>query len=178
MADYSEVLPIILKAEGGDVNDPDDPGRATRKGVTQEAYDAWRVSVKLPKQSVFNMSDAECSDVYKTRYWDVIKGDLLPDQIALVLFDCAVNQGAGYAAKLLQWAVKVPQDGVIGQGTLKAVAAKNDSWLAEDLIWARHNRYLATCRAWRAAKKPNPYKYIDGWNNRLDALRDILLPFR
>jgi len=36
MADFNSFLPILLKFEGGYVNDPADPGGETNKGVTME----------------------------------------------------------------------------------------------------------------------------------------------
>ena len=174
MHNFSEALPHILKFEGGYVNDPDDPGGATNKGITQAVYDSWRISKNLQKQPVRLITDSEVSVLYKQNYWDAIKGDNLPTHTSLVIFDAAVNQGLGYAAKLLQYAVKVPQDGTIGPGTLAAVNSKSDIQLAQDILWARVFRYVAICRAWRMKGKANPYKYIDGWLSRLDSLRGVI----
>ena len=53
--------------------------------------------------------------------WDRVDGDRLPDSIALLVFDAAVNNGTGRAVRWLQQAVLVAQDGVIGPRTLQAI---------------------------------------------------------
>ena len=52
-----EALIFTLKWEGSVFTDhPLDPGGATRYGVIQSRYDQYRVSKKLPKQSVEKIS--------------------------------------------------------------------------------------------------------------------------
>jgi lysozyme family protein len=61
--------------------------------------------------------------LYKRRYWDKVQGDELPSGVDYVVFDAAINSGAGRAAKWLQACVGVEPDGGIGPKTLAAVAA-------------------------------------------------------
>lgn len=44
MADINVLVPLILKWEGGFVNDPDDLGGATNMGVTLATYRQYRKS--------------------------------------------------------------------------------------------------------------------------------------
>lgn len=174
-------LPFVLHWEAGRVDDPQDPGGRTAYGITQRTYDRWRTAHGLAYevgQDVWRIELATVRTIYYTDYWSAIAADQLPDPVALVLFDAAVNQGADYARKLLQWGVGVVQDGVIGPRTLGAVANYPAAWLAEDLVWARMNRYRALVRQWRAQGKPNPDRFLDGWLNRLDACRDLLPAYR
>jgi lysozyme family protein len=166
---FEVALPFVLQWEGGYVDDPDDPGGATNFGITQNTYTAWLRPVA--SRPVKLITTAEVQAIYRTNYWDAIHGNALPAIIRPILFDCAVNQGVGYARKLLQWAVGAKQDGVIGTQTLAAVQAYNPELLARELLWARMLRYVALCRAWKVAGKANPHKFLDGWIRRLDALR-------
>jgi lysozyme family protein len=62
----------------------------------------------------------QAKHIYKSDYWDAIKGDHLPPMIATLVFDSAVNQGVFRATKLMQTALKVSADGIIGKKTLAA----------------------------------------------------------
>lgn len=166
-----KVLAYLDRREGGLVDDPDDPGGRTNRGVTQKVYDGWRMGQHLGTQKVDFITDDEVRAIYTQLYWAPVSGDVLPPRVALVVFDAAVNQGVTYAKQVLQYCVKVPQDGELGPQTLKAVATADVSDLVNELIWQRMNRYRATCRLWQKQGKPNPWKFIDGWGTRLDVCR-------
>lgn len=77
------------------------------------------------------MPYSEAKEIYKAWYWDLIKADQLPDAVAFIAFDAAINQGVGRASKFLQLAYNssVPKgkaikvDGVLGPITLGAVTS-------------------------------------------------------
>lgn len=102
-------------------NNPHDPGGATYSGVTQRAYDGYRNLKKLPIQSVRRMADDECKDIYRTQYWAAARGADLPAGLDLCQYDEAVNSGPLEAAKLLQQALGVNADGMIGLETMNAL---------------------------------------------------------
>lgn len=95
--DIARALPIILQFEGGLVDDPNDPGGRTNKGITKKVYDAFRQSKELSAQDVALISDVEVEEIYKTGYWDTVGGDTLEWPINLILFDTAVNTGVKQA---------------------------------------------------------------------------------
>jgi lysozyme family protein len=59
--------------------------------------------------------------LYRTDYWNKIKGDLLPVPVAILVFDWAVNSGVSRAVKALQTVVNADADGVLGSRTVAAV---------------------------------------------------------
>ncbi len=118
---FEQCLALTLVWEGGYVNDPADPGGATMKGVTQKVYDAYRAGKHLSTRSVAQIEDLELRDIYRTRYWDLVGGDKLPMGVDMALFDFAVNSGVRRAVKEAQSLVGVPQDGVMGNGTLMGI---------------------------------------------------------
>lgn len=124
-SNYKPSLDLVLQHEGGYVNDPQDPGGATNKGVTQAVYDAWRRAQGLPSRSVASIGDAEVGSIYKNNYWDRVMGDELPSGVDYSVFDFAVNSGVNRAARYLQRAVGVADDGKIGPKTLAAVKVKD-----------------------------------------------------
>ena len=82
--------------------------------------------------------------IYKRDYWDSVKGDVLPAKLNTIVFDAAVNQGVDAAIKMLQKAVGVAQDGILGRDTLLAVTTKSGRDLCCKLLTERAMRYIGT----------------------------------
>jgi lysozyme family protein len=122
--DFDKSLQLVLVHEGGFVNHPRDPGGATMKGVTLETFRRYFGADKTVND-LRNITQAQLAHVYRTGYWDKCKCDQLPVGIDYAVFDVAVNSGPGRAAKFLQAAVGVAQDGAIGPGTLGKVETRD-----------------------------------------------------
>ena len=105
MADINVLVPLILKWEGGFVNDPDDLGGATNMGVTLATYRQYRKSRNLPAPTVDdlkNLSREEWTDILKTYYWDRWQADRIRDQsVANILVDWVWASGA--------YGIRIPQ---------------------------------------------------------------------
>lgn len=117
-------LEQVLKHEGGWSDHPADPGGATMKGVTLKTYSDW-LGRQASKDELRNIPDSHLSMIYKTRFWDAVRGDDLPTGVDFAVFDMAVNSGPGRAARLLQAAVGATPDGAIGPKTLAAVRERD-----------------------------------------------------
>ena len=122
---YQSALNHVLQSEGLWSDNPADPGGATMKGVTLSVYQAWKGNSHISKEDLRNISDQEVADIYKQNYWDKVKGDDLPSGVDYAVFDASVNMGVGRASKLIQTAVGVPADGVIGNQTVQAIKNAN-----------------------------------------------------
>jgi len=83
-----------------------------------------------PMEDIKNLTLERAQQIYRRDYWDKLHADDLPKQVRFAVFDGAVNSGVGQAAKWLQRAVGVKDDGIIGQGTLAAVRAMDQYKLA------------------------------------------------
>jgi len=118
---FDLALRALLKHEGGYVNHPSDPGGMTNLGVTKRVWEEW-VGHVVSEQTMRSLTPAMVAPLYKAKYWDKIKGDDLPDGVDYAVYDLAVNSGVGRASKMLQEAVGATADGMIGKGTLAAVA--------------------------------------------------------
>jgi lysozyme family protein len=143
---FEACLPFTLTEEGGNSNDPHDPGGRTHKGIIQREYDRYRRSKGLSLQSDYAMSDDEVREIYWTEYWLPHCPGLRPG-LDLSYFDNCVNEGPRRATILLQQALHVQADGVWGPGTQKAVdAATNIVALVKEYSeWrARFYRGLGT----------------------------------
>lgn len=157
-SNFDTSLAAVLTHEGGYVNDPQDPGGATNRGVTQGTYDLWRVDHQLPPRPVKDITPAEVMAIYKKRYWDAVCGDLLPSGLDYCLFDFAVNSGPKRAATYLQRVLGVADDGKIGPETLDAAERVPTT----DLIHAIGNLRQAFLE-----KQPTFPRFGRGWTRRV-----------
>lgn len=164
---FPEALAHTLQFEGGWSNNPNDPGGATMKGITQRTYNQY-LGRQASQDELRNISDAQIADVYRKDYWDPIAGNELPDGLDFAVFDMAVNAGPQEAIRLLQRLVGVPADGVMGPATLaavkEAVAADGTQHLINAYTEARQSYYR---------QLPNYVHFGDGWGKRTDSVASL-----
>ncbi len=140
-------------------NDPNDPGGATYSGVTQKEYTAWRVYVaKLLSRHVLDMTDGECKAIYKTQYWDAVRGDEVWAGMDILLYDIAVNSGPGRSIKFLQQALGVSVDGQFGLETLGVLNAVRDRKTLIQKICANRMSFWHSLTTW--------WRFGKGWSAR------------
>ena len=144
---FDTALAFVLGFEGGYSDHPSDPGGRTNLGITQGTLDAFRRDhdPSLPAD-VRSLKRAHAARIYRSGYWDAVDGDELPPGIALLAFDCAVNQGPGRAVRLLQEAAGVTADGKIGPKTLAAIREASPLTLIREYALRRALAYVATGR--------------------------------
>ena len=116
---------MLMKHEGGFVNNPHDNGGATKFGVTIGVLQSWRRRIN-PKaivtvQMVRDLKLEEARDIAKFLYWDRVSGDLLPKGLDYAVFDWAYHAGPDRPARTLQRILRVESDGRIGPRTIKAM---------------------------------------------------------
>lgn len=152
-------LARVLAHEGGNVDDPHDPGGRTSRGVTQRVYDAWRKGRGQGSRDVFLASMAEVRAIYLEQYWHRVRADDLPGGLDYAVFDAAVNSGPVQAVKWLQRGLGVRVDGVVGQVTLGAARASGDIQAQIAALCARRLAFLKQLRTWR--------RFGTGWTRRV-----------
>ncbi|ODS23311.1 N-acetylmuramidase [Candidatus Endobugula sertula] len=172
MADFKIAIEATLKAEGGYVNDLDDPGGETYKGIARNRNAKWPgwVNIDLLKnkrQFPKNLEDdvdlqSKVLALYEANYWDKIKGDDITDQdVAESIFDFAVNAGPRTSSKLAQIAVSAKADGVIGPNTLEKINTDNKRAFLATFALAKIGRYVNICENRKESRK-----YFFGWVRR------------
>jgi lysozyme family protein len=146
---FDRVMPVILKMEGGKVDDPKDPGGRTNQGITQRVYDAYRRRKGMQTRDVYVMLDAERDDIYRSQYWNAVHGDQLPEGVGLTVMDGAVNSGVSQSIKWLQRALGVEANGTIGNVTLDAInrTTDNDALIAD--IIAQREAFLKALKTFK-----------------------------
>ncbi len=103
METFDRCIRAVLSEEGGLSDHPQDPGGLTKYGISRRAY---------PDLDIRRLTMDEAIELYRRDYWNPVHGTDLPASLALLVFDSAVNQGAGTAVRLLQKAVGVTEDEV------------------------------------------------------------------
>jgi len=137
---FEQSLKMLLHHEGGYVNHPKDPGGETNLGVTRAVYEQW-VGRQVMDGEMKALTVEDVAPIYKTNYWDRIRGDDLPSGLDFAAFDWAVNSGTGRPAKVIQKYIGAKQDGAIGPKTLTLVAENDPSNIIQYLYEARQKFY-------------------------------------
>lgn len=171
MADVMKLVPFILKWEGGFVDDPDDLGGATNRGVTIGTYATYCKKKGYPAPTVErlkNLSEKDWAEILKTMYWDRWKADDIKSQsVANILVDWVWASGVN-GIKIPQQVLGVTVDGIVGTKTLAALNARNPKELFEEIKEARVQFIEDICR-----KRPANNKFKKGWLNRINNLQYV-----
>lgn len=164
-ADLTRAMRVVLKWEGGFVDDPDDRGGRTNQGITQQVYDAWRRRQGRPVLDVKDIEQTEVHAIYENDYWRPAACDRLQHPLQLAQFDTAVNMGIRRAVRVLQEAAGAAVDGSFGPATQRACAVCDLGETLRRYLTIREGLYR------RFAQAPGQAKFLKGWLNRLDDLR-------
>lgn len=137
---FELIMAVILKHEGGYVNDPDDLGGETKYGITKRNY---------PNLDIKNLTRAEAIEIYKRDFYIPLKiAEFTNMNLALNYMDMAVNAGKKNAKELMDMA-KIRQE-------------KNGGALLQHYKDLRKEYYQ------RIAEYRNNKKYLKGWLSRVD----------
>jgi lysozyme family protein len=132
-SNFQKCLDLVLKSEGGWVNNFSDPGGETNLGVTKKVWEEW---VGHDVKTMKGLTPKDVAPMYQAKYWMSCYANQLPKGVDYMAFDMAVNAGPGRAIKLLQESVGCVPDGVIGPRTMQLIDQKN----AQDVVQAYSNR--------------------------------------
>lgn len=164
MQTVREIATEIVAREGGFVNDPDDPGGATKYGVTIHTMRA--LGIDLDRDGAVTISDVRALtkehaiEIFEKHYFEKPLIALLPQVLHATVFDMYVNAG-GNAVKILQRLLRemghrVVADGVLGPQTIGAAQAaylEAPDFLADAYGIARRNYYFRIADRRKASRK-------------------------
>jgi lysozyme family protein len=137
---FQECLVKVLKHEGGFVNHPSDPGGMTNLGVTKKVWEEW-VGHEVDEKAMRALTPEIVGPMYEMKYWRTSYCEKLPRGLDLLVFTMAVNSGSGRSVKLLQDAIGVVTDGVIGPNTMAKINEANVEVLIDKFSEARTSFY-------------------------------------
>jgi lysozyme family protein len=195
MANHQLLVDHILRSEGGCSSDPEDNalkyghsgvlGKGydnrhpnnyvhTCKGVIWSTYVAYcKIKKKTPNaQEFLKMSPALWGDIYKTLFWDKVRGDEIKSQaIAEILVEAVWGGGLqGMVREMQRWlntkGASLEVDGAIGKLTIAALNKYTKTAASQkelfDTLTAQRLRYLKSLGDW--------WKYGNGWTDRVSKL--------
>jgi len=158
-------LEHLFGLEGGYVNDPADRGGETKFGISQKSY---------PKLNIKNLTLNQAAAIYKQDYWDICQCDDMPAEVAVIVFDAAVNHGARRASMFLQQLVNSKMDGVIGDKTLASLR-KYLSRRTVDGVVVKYLSIRAQFYHDIVVGDSSQAKFLKGWFTRLFKLQQFSL---
>jgi lysozyme family protein len=139
-SDWQKSFELMLKSEGGFVNNSSDPGGMTNLGVTRATWENW-IGRQSSESEMRSLTADKVEPLYRKKYWDAVRGDELKSGISYLCFDFAVNAGVGRSIKTLQSAVGVPADGGFGPITMNAVQSIDPVQLIERFSQIKEDFY-------------------------------------
>ena len=167
MSSLTTAIGFVLGEEGGFQKRADDPGNwvdgklvGTKYGIAAKYH---------PHEDIPGLTRQRAISIYEHDYWAPARCDGLPAGLALMHMDAAVNIGVGGAAHLLQRALGVTDDGVIGPQTLGAAATCDEAAAIRDYAVERLIYYA------RLVTDHNRQRDAKGWALRTRRARDAAL---
>lgn len=150
---FKQIFDRLIGNEGGYVDDPRDPGGETNWGVTKRTAQANGYTGNMK-----TMTRQQAYEIYYRAFWLRYNCEQMPDAVAYQFFDAAVNHGFGNASRMLQRAVGVLDDGIIGKYSLEAINRNPISDTLMVLNGERLNFYT---------RLKNFDRFGKGWVNRV-----------
>ncbi len=173
----------VEKAEGKLVDHKSDPGGITKYGISLRFLEDYSKtengravlnSLKIftiTRNSIVQLRQEQAKHILYNAFWLSPQIDKLPQRIAIVIYDFAVNSGSYYAIRLLQKAIGAKIDGIIGKETIiKAALASTtlskEKQIIKFLLEERVKFYIRLSKS-----KPAMQVFLNGWLARVENLR-------
>ena len=172
MALFEPAFELTMKHEGGYIWDRQDHGGETYMGISRKSWPGWNGWPDIDRIKQITSAVADTStllkinadlqgrvrDFYKRNFWTPVMDEINDQELVNWLFDKGVNMGIQRAYKLLQRALVVDEDGVIGPQTKAHI---NGADPVELLAACRNEakRFYTNL----ALRDPTQSRFLHGW---------------
>lgn len=183
-ANFERAQDFVFRWEGGYCNHPNDPGGATKYGVSLR----WLKSLPLADadingdgsitvEDVKALTPVQAAKLFKDKFWLPYHCEELPERTACIYYDTIVNTGPTQAARIMQRgynackpSTPLTVDGKAGPLTRASMKAMQDKAVfLVACIDARDDFYR------KLVAGNNRYEpFLKGWLNRTAALRKLV----
>lgn len=178
MAKFNIALRKTLAHEGGYVNDPDDLGKETYKGISRanhKNWQGWPIIDNYKNKPDFPASlekdtglQKQVELFYLNEFWLPLKGDNISIQTnADSIFDFSVNTGIKTSVQLAQSIIGAKADGIVGEQTLKKLNSLEFGYFQPAFTVSKISHYIVLIK-----KRPVYKKYLYGWIIRALSFND------
>jgi len=178
MANFDISQRFVHTAEGGFQIDPRDRGNWSTGKIGQGVLAGTNFGIsaaflsgywdrQVTRQDMESLTYEQALEIYKTKFWDSLRlGRVMDQELATLIYDCAVNQGVTTARLAIRHAIlngggpKLTSHPVTSH--LIDIINLMDARVVHELIWEyRRERY-------------NPASpFYKGWMKRLDKLKRL-----
>lgn len=169
MAYYKQIIPFIIQQEGGWVDNPNDPGGETNKGIT---FATWKQCFGDTHARFMSMNQADWQFIFKKYYWDAVLADQIKSQkVANIIVDWVWCSGKYWPEEMTQallntnFGAHLTKDGIFGTATIAAINAMDEARLIQ-LLTDTHINYIHSI----VTATPKLSVFLQGWLNRVNAL--------
>jgi lysozyme family protein len=174
MANFDVFLPMLLRFEGGYVDDPTDPGGETNLGVTMATFQQCSHSllgIDPTSANLKALTGGQAGIIYKALYWDKTQGDAFDSQdLANIVCDFYVNAG-GHATSLLQQVMKNLGANIVVDGSIGAASIQALTSLPQDQVYQAYRQGRIDYYQQLGQKFP---QFLTGWLNRANSFPETL----
>ena len=158
---FDDCIKVSLGYEGGYSSIRSDPGNWTGGKVGKGQLKGTKYGIAAsshPTLDIKNLTVAQAKMLYRSEYWNKVRGDDLPYGVDLSANDYGINSGPSRSVKALQSIVGVKQDGQVGPQTLKALIMA-DTKAAIQKHCGKRTSFLKGLSTWKTFGK--------GWSSRV-----------
>lgn len=172
---FSKISSVILRHEGGYVNDPNDRGGETNMGITIATWRAYApidLGIEATSSSLRNMTKEQAEIIYYNHYWEP-KGfcKLENTKVALMVYDWTITSGRAVKQirKMLhdEYNNRLIVNNIMDDDMIHCInAVENQEQLLSRIAEIRKDYYRSLTIT---NGEPNAQiKFLNGWINRVD----------
>lgn len=178
---FRRVSRVVLANEGGFVNDLDDAGGATNRGIawpTWQRYAMVDLGVAPTLENLKTLSEAQAEIIYRKRYWEP-RGfcKINNPRTALMIYDWTITSGKAIreVQEVLsgEFGARIRADNNMGQATIDAINEVADQGLLTSAIAAARKEYYRSLTYNSDGSRNANSKFLNGWIARVDRCLEI-----
>jgi lysozyme family protein len=158
---WPQYYPRLRAYEGGNDDDPRDPGGRTSRGIIQSEWNVYRrqhPGQNLPAD-VWLAPESAITDIYHNgQYWSGQRCPELPAGPDAAVADYGVNSGVGRSGRVLRHICGLPTSTYVINDEVVAAVAKRDAKAVADAINAERIAFLRGLSTFRT--------FGTGWTRR------------
>jgi lysozyme family protein len=158
---FEKCFDRVIGHEGRFQDLPNDRGNWTGGKVGSGTLKGTKFGISAmtyPHEDIEGMTEERAKQIYYKDWWVKLGMDQFKPALSYQMFDAAINHGMSNATKMLQRAVGVPDDGIIGRVTKRGI----DIMTLDDVLMcflAERLDYMTYIGTWQTFGK--------GWARRI-----------